>query len=77
MTDNNDDQETVAFNIEPGQMAGILAEAASKERTVVEFRTRSTGGGGRELHRAVEITNHVQALENKLNTTPPTNNDGN
>lgn len=66
MTDN-DEEESVAFNITPEQMTEILAEAASKERTVIEFRTREVHGR-RELHRAVEITDHVEAMEDGLET---------
>lgn len=62
---SDDDNERVAFNLSPEQMTAIFAEAATKERTVVEFRTREMENGKRELHKALEITEHVEELENK------------
>jgi hypothetical protein len=57
-----DQEESVAFNLTPEQMTSILAEAATKKRTVVEFRTQNTEEG-RELHQALEITDYVKELE--------------
>lgn len=56
----------VQFSIDKESLMGILKEAASKERTVVEFRTRQTDDGGRELHHAIEITEHVDILEQEI-----------
>lgn len=61
----SEDDETVAFNISPEKMTAILAEAASKPRTVVEFQTRETEDG-RELYQALEITQHVEQMEEQL-----------
>lgn len=55
--------EPAVFNIAPEQMTAILCEAATKERTVVEFQTREQADGTRELHQAMEITEHVERLE--------------
>jgi hypothetical protein len=53
----------VSFNIDSETLIGILKEAASKKRTVVEFRTSENGEGDRELNKVVEITEHVEKLE--------------
>lgn len=64
MTDNEDTpDEPAVFNISPQEMTAILCEAATKERTVVEFQTRERPDGTRELHQAMEITEHVERLE--------------
>lgn len=60
------DDEPVKFSISPEEMTSILAEAATKDRTVVEFSTRMNEDGQRELHRAMEITDHVTELESRL-----------
>ena len=44
-------------------LSEILAEAASKDRTVIEFRTTETASGRRYLAHALEITEHVAELE--------------
>jgi hypothetical protein len=53
----------VSFNIDSETLIGILKEAASKKRTVVEFRTSENDEGDRELNKVVEITEHVEKLE--------------
>ena len=55
--------EPTLFNISPKEMTSILCEAAKKERTVIEFKTRSNDEGRRELYQALEITGHVETLE--------------
>jgi hypothetical protein len=60
-TEETDDDQ-VAFNIDPETMMDILRVAASRERTVVEFRTRD-GPDGRMLDTVLDITDHVESLE--------------
>lgn len=47
-------------------LKSILARAASQDRTVIEFRTNETESGGRHLSHAIEITDHVDELERRL-----------
>jgi len=61
--DDSIPDEPALFNISPEKMTSILCEAAKKERTVVEFKTRRNNEGRRELYQALEITDHVEALE--------------
>lgn len=63
MSDEEPPEEPAVFNISPEEMTSILCEAAKKERTVVEFQTRRNNEGRRELYQALEITDHVEALE--------------
>jgi hypothetical protein len=60
---SNEHDDSALFNISPEEMTSILCEAAEKKRTVVEFQTRKRDDGRRELYQAVEITDHVEALE--------------
>lgn len=55
--------EPAMFSISPEEMTAILCEAATKERCVVEFQTRERPDGTRELHQAMEVTDHIQKLE--------------
>jgi len=48
----------------------ILAHAATQERTVIEFKTEETASGRTHFSSALEITEHVCELEEKLDTTP-------
>lgn len=61
--DEETPDEPAMFNISPEEMTSILCEAAKKERTVVEFKTRRRDDGRRELYQALEVTEHVEALE--------------
>jgi len=54
--------EEVTFNIEPSTILSILKRAASKERTVVEFRAEEKDGE-MQLSKALDITDHVEVLE--------------
>lgn len=63
-SDEETPDEPAVFNISPTEMTSILCEAAKKERTVVEFKTRRRDDGRRELYQALEVTEHVEALEN-------------
>jgi hypothetical protein len=54
--------ETVSFNIDNETMMDMLKRAASQERTVYEFRTTETEAG-RELDTVLDITEHVESLE--------------
>lgn len=68
MTDNekpDEPDEPAEFSISPESMTAILCEAAQNERTVVEFQTQVREDGVRELHRAIDITNHVEKLEER------------
>lgn len=44
-------------------LSEILATAAARDRTVIEFRTKETESGSRYLAHALDITDHVDALE--------------
>lgn len=44
-------------------LKSILSYAASKDRTVIEFRTSETESGRRHLSHALDITDHVDELE--------------
>lgn len=64
MTDSKETpDEPAVFNISPEEMTAILCEAAEKERTVVEFQTKKRDDGRRELYQAMEVTSHVEKLE--------------
>lgn len=53
----------VSFNLDRETLMEVLKEAASKERTVVEFRTSENEEGERKLDKVMEITEHVEVLE--------------
>lgn len=55
--------EPALFNISPEDMTSILCEAAKKERTLIEFKTRRADDGRRELYQALEVTDYVKELE--------------
>lgn len=48
----------------------ILSHAASQERTVIEFRTTETEQGARHLSHALDITDHVEELEDAADEVP-------
>lgn len=50
---------------EKDKLAEILSHAASADRTIIEFRSSGTGAE-REVQ-ALDITDHVEALENGQN----------
>jgi hypothetical protein len=52
-------------------LSEILSHAASQERTVVEFRTQETEAGDTFLAHALDITEHVAEMENKLDEEKP------
>jgi hypothetical protein len=45
----------------------VMSRVASQERTVVEFRTTERPDGERVLEHIVEITDHVDTLEDDIN----------
>jgi len=55
-------EDEVEFNLSKETLLSILKRAASQDRTVVEFRTEVIDGE-RSLHRALDITDHVESLE--------------
>jgi len=60
--------DEVDFNIDKETLLSILKRAASRERTVVEFQTNERDGE-RVLDRALDITDHVQSLEESQDKT--------
>lgn len=58
------DGESVRLGIDSDTLLDILKVAASRERTVVEFQTHEVDGQ-RELDFAMDITEHVEQLENE------------
>lgn len=56
--------EDVEFSIDKANFMEILRRAASQERTIIEFQTTETDGV-RELDTAMDITDHVSALEDQ------------
>jgi hypothetical protein len=63
MSEEDDDNERVIFGLNPEKMTEILAEASTKDRTVVEFRRNENKDGEKVLDTALEITEHVEKLE--------------
>ena len=62
-----DNTESVTFNIDKETLLSLLKRAASRERTVLEFRTVETDDGP-VLDSVLEITEHVEELEKHLDT---------
>jgi hypothetical protein len=65
MPPEEDEEERVVFGLDPDKMTEILCEAATKERTVVEFRLSENADGREVLDTAVEITEYVETLEDR------------
>lgn len=65
MSDEDTPDEPAVFNISPKEMTSILCEAAKKDRTLIEFKTRRNDEGRRELYQALEVTDYVKELENE------------
>ena len=59
--------ESVTFGIDKETLLSILRRAASQERTVIEFRTTESDDG-RTLDSAMDITEHVEKMEEHLDT---------
>lgn len=55
--------ESTELALDQDAFIDILCRAASKDRTVVEFRTTTDDEGNRALDHAMEITDHVTELE--------------
>lgn len=58
--------QSVDFGISKETLLEILRLAASQDRTVVEFHTTGEGEN-RSLSKVMEITDHVDELESKVN----------
>lgn len=56
-------QEVVDWEIDKEAFISILRHAAARDRTVIEFRTRERDDGTRVFDTAMDITEHVRALE--------------
>lgn len=68
---SSESSDEVELSLNKSQLLAMLKRAASKKRTVIEFRT-VTQNGETKLDSAMDITDHVAALEDKQNTNPPT-----
>ena len=60
-----DNKQEVSLNLDKRDLLSILKTAAAKERAVIEFRTEEVNGE-RQLNHAIEITDHVESLEEDL-----------
>jgi hypothetical protein len=67
-TERRQNDSSVRLGIDKQDVLSILRTAASKERCVIEFRT-DMQSGERTLSTAIEITDHVEALEDDSNET--------
>lgn len=69
MTNNSEEErKPVSFNIEKETVLDIFRHAASQRRTVIEFRTEEQPDGSFALNSAMDITEHVEVLEDELDT---------
>ena len=64
-TQEEQTNDTVSFSIDKQTFLSILKHAASRERTVIEFRTIEQDGE-RRLDTALDITEHVEHLESEV-----------
>jgi len=68
MNEENEQTEQTILGLDKDSFLSIMKRAASQERTVIEFRTEIEGGQ-RVLDRAMDITDHVEVLEDEQNRT--------
>jgi len=57
-------EDQTILGLDKDSFLSIMKRAASQERTVIEFRTEKKDGQ-RVLDRAMDITDHVEVLEDE------------
>lgn len=58
--------DEVAVTLDKANLLEILTYAAGRDRTVIELRTTENADGERELSHAIDISEHVEAMEEGL-----------